>query len=801
MIRVSGLLCAFALLFLPAAGGAAGGILAGPATSEVVVTLRSPPLAGRTGAAGRAARVAVDGEQAQFASALHAAIPAARIRWRYRIVLNGAAVVVPRSAMSLLKALPGVKSVDTGAAYPLASTTATAAAAGRWQAGLPNQGAGIKIGIIDDGIDQRHPYFSPVGYTMPPGFPKGQTAYTTAKVIVARAFAPAGTKWPNAAKPFDPVESDHATHVAGIAAGDADTTASDGTKVSGVAPRAYLGNYKALTVPTDAGVGLDGNAAEIVAAIEAAVADGMDVINLSIGEPEVEPSRDLVALALDAAAEAGVVPVVAAGNDFEEFGRGSLSSPGTSDRAITVAAVTDAAGVDASSLATFSGSGPTPLSLRLKPDISAPGVSILSSVPGGHWESMSGTSMASPQIAGAAALLLERHPTWSVAELKAALIGSGSPVTVDGQIAAPTRGGGGLADPAQADVPLVLASPASVSFGLVVPGATVPARVDLTDAGGGAGVWDVAVDMITAAAGTSLVLPPTVTVPGTLELSPTITADAVEGDMTGFVRLTRGTDVRRVPFWLRVDRPGLAAAIPVELRSPGLHVGDTRGKPSLASRYRYPDVPAGGVVSSVLNGPEQVFRITLKKQAANFGVVITRRGKGSHVEPRVVSAGDENRLTGYAGLPLNLNPYLREFDDPVLSAGAVLPLAGSYDIVFDSPSPGGAGSYAFRFWINDTQPPTATLEQARVRRGKPLVVRVADTGSGVDLTTVAATIDGTERSTTTASGRVGIPTTGLRRGRHRLRLQVSDYQESRNMENVPPILPNTRVLTTTIVIR
>jgi len=80
------------------------------------------------------------------------------------------------------------------------------------------------------------------------------------------------------------------------------------TLVSGIAPRAYLGNYKALSVPTDADVGLDGNAAEIVAAIEAAVADGMDVINLSLGEPEVEPSRDLVALALDGAAAAGVVP-------------------------------------------------------------------------------------------------------------------------------------------------------------------------------------------------------------------------------------------------------------------------------------------------------------------------------------------------------------------------------------------------------------------------------------------------------------------------------------------------------------
>src|SRR4029077_979590 len=150
-------------------------------------------------------------------------------------------------------------------------------------------------------------------------------------------------------------------------------------------------HYKAATVPTAAGVGLGGNAPEIVAAIEAAVRDGMDVINLSIGEPEVEPSRDLVARALDAAAAAGVVPVVAAGNDYDDFGRGSLSSPGTSDRAITVAAVTSPRSGRAS-LAGVSSSGPSALSLRLKPDISAPGVSILSSLPRNEWAAMSGTS-------------------------------------------------------------------------------------------------------------------------------------------------------------------------------------------------------------------------------------------------------------------------------------------------------------------------------------------------------------------------------------------------------------------------
>ena len=211
----------------------------------------------------------------------------------------------------------------------------------------------MKIGIIDDGIDSTHPYFKPKGYRMPRGFPKGQKKFTTAKVIVARAFAPRTPKYRYANRPFDPLMSEHATHVAGIAAGNYRTRAR-GSRISGVAPKAYLGNYKVLTIPTP-GFGLNGNSPEIVAAIEAAVRDGMDVINLSIGEAEIDPSSDIVAAALDAAAAAGVVPVVAAGNSFDELGAGSITSPATSPRAISVAAEAESgAGV----LASFSSGGP-----------------------------------------------------------------------------------------------------------------------------------------------------------------------------------------------------------------------------------------------------------------------------------------------------------------------------------------------------------------------------------------------------------------------------------------------------------
>src|SRR5262245_51087736 len=227
-------------------GGAAG--------AEVVVRLAGSPLAlgGRPDA--------VDRVQARFAAALHRRLPDARIRWRYRLVLNAVAVVLPRGGdPARLRGLPGVAEV-----YPSATYTAAAGPAADqigapqlWTSGLPTTGDGIKIGIIDDGVDQTHPFFDPVGFTMPPGYPKGVVSYTTPKVIVARVFPAPGQTEHNDLVPFEPDES-HGTHVAGIAAGDAGTKAN-GAVISGVAPRAYIGNYRAYTVPTDGGFGDDGN--------------------------------------------------------------------------------------------------------------------------------------------------------------------------------------------------------------------------------------------------------------------------------------------------------------------------------------------------------------------------------------------------------------------------------------------------------------------------------------------------------------------------------------------------------------
>ena len=176
--------------------------------------------------------------------------------------------------------------------------------------------------------------------------------------------------------------------------------------------------------------------------------------------------------------------------------------------------------------------------------------------------------------------------------LKAALIGSGDTVRVGGQPAPPTRGGGGLVNPARADVPLIARQ---AGFALVRPRAArasaLPLQLDLSDAGAGAGVWDVAVETVSAGRRRrrSRSRRPS-SVPGIArDHRDRRRPDAADGDFSGFIRLTRGTDVRRVPFWLHVTRPALGAARPARSHRASASSPATR-RESLArvSRYRYP---------------------------------------------------------------------------------------------------------------------------------------------------------------------------------------------------------------------
>ena len=194
---------------------------------------------------------------------IRAAMPSVRIHWRYGVVVDGFAVVVPSGEVDRLARVPGVERVWPSLTYHplLDKTPQLIGATTLWGPTLATAGQGTKIAIVDDGIDQTHPFFNPDGFAYPPGFPKGQTAFTTPKVIVARSFPPAVRPYAQAGLPFDPDRSDHGLHVAGIAAGDNGTTTRSGIRLSGIAPRAYLGNYRAATLPSE--FGLNANSPEL----------------------------------------------------------------------------------------------------------------------------------------------------------------------------------------------------------------------------------------------------------------------------------------------------------------------------------------------------------------------------------------------------------------------------------------------------------------------------------------------------------------------------------------------------------
>ena len=153
---------------------------------------------------------------------------------------------------------------------------------------------------------------------------------------------------------------------------------------------------------------------------------------------------------------------------------------------------------------------------------------------------------------------------------------------------------------------------------------------------------------------------------------------------------------------------------------------------------------------------------------------LERRPRAS-AHPRVVAAGDENRLTGNPGLPLVINPYLDSFGAARPVAGAIRPGAGTYDVVFDTPAcpPGSGPAFTFRFWVNDVTPPTVRLLVAHGKR------RVRARGSPSPTPAQASTRSRSRRRSTasrrtspTQRGRAAISLTGVAPGRHRARLHA-----------------------------
>jgi hypothetical protein len=192
-----------------------------------------------------------------------------------------------------------------------------------------------------------------------------------------------------------------------------------------------------------------------------------------------------------------------------------------------------------------------------------------------------------------------------------------------------------------------------------------------------------------------------------------------------------------------------------------------------------------------------VYRVRVRRRIANFGVAVIGRGRGVRVEPRIVRGGDENRLAGYTALPFDQNPYRPGYGRHRLVAGVVLPGPGVYDVVFDTPRDGRSGAFRFRFWQGDIRPPSARV--VGVRAGF-LRLAVSDGGSGIDPQSLQARVDGEFVPVSYSAGVARVPLDGIGRGRHALSFTVSDYQETKNMENVARILPNTRTVRTAFVV-
>ena len=202
------------------------------------------------------------------------------------------------------------------------------------QVGVDRAGAGVKIAIIDSGIDIGHPGFKDPSIPMPEGFPQATSAedmaYTNSKVIVARSYAALfDTPDPD---PSAKDDDGHGTATAMAAAGVQNS--GPRATITGMAPKAWLGSYKIFGTP---GVNDNPPFDVLLKAIDDAVADGMDVINLSLGsDVAARPENDPLVQALERAASLGVIVVASAGNSGPDAN--TIASPATGPSVIAVGA-------------------------------------------------------------------------------------------------------------------------------------------------------------------------------------------------------------------------------------------------------------------------------------------------------------------------------------------------------------------------------------------------------------------------------------------------------------------------------
>jgi subtilisin family serine protease len=369
------------------------------------------------------------------------------VRQRYYRTFFGVSTTVPSWMLPMLQSLPYVKALHFDReVHASIDPGVTLIGAGNVWTTFGTQGEGVRVGIIDTGIDYLHPA---LGGGFGPGF-KVTGGYDLVN---------------NDNDPMD--DNGHGTHVAGIVAADMDT-------VKGVAPKATLYAYKALDA---SGTGLE---SVIIAAIERTVdpdqngddSDRLDIVNMSLGSNGGTPA-DPTSIAVNNAIRLGVVFCVAAGNsgartpvegkenNYFYDGATTIGSPGTAELAITVGASDNA-----DNFAIFSSKGPNRTSFSIKPDVLAPGVNISSTYLSSGYRTLSGTSMATPMVTGVAALVKSVHPAWKPAEIKSAIVNRARNLGLSAYLQ-----GGGRVQALQAVSAKTLVIPSTLSYGMVDPSA------------------------------------------------------------------------------------------------------------------------------------------------------------------------------------------------------------------------------------------------------------------------------------------------------------------------------------------
>ncbi len=368
----------------------------------LAVSPRTKPARGKkldfSSTATKSERARLSAQRNAFKQWLQTVAPKARVTSEYDVAVNAVSVALNGTPLATLRGGPGVVAASYAGVYtPLDDADpdlglVDAIAAWKSLAGTAvpgaNAGAGVRVGIVDSGIDATHPCFDGRGvpYSYPAfGGSAGDPRFTSPKVVVAKVFNMRAKNRGLTAEAVD----DHGTHVAGTVACELDTPAVvDGVaipyRMSGVAPAAQLGNYNVF--PGDVA---DARSEDILDALQAAAEDGMDVVNMSLGGG-AHGVQDLLTVAVDNL-DRGANMVVAVANGNSGPGHFTVESPGSAERALSAGAASVGhfvglpltyAGV---TYLTAAGDLPiptaAPLSAPLEAALSAPGVLSLACAP------------------------------------------------------------------------------------------------------------------------------------------------------------------------------------------------------------------------------------------------------------------------------------------------------------------------------------------------------------------------------------------------------------------------------------